>query len=840
MNRFILALWGCLLCVTGVAADPVWLWSSEYGRLHIVLSDDADPAEHQAATWFQRHWSTTTGNLAEISSVPLPRHINVWIGMTDNPYADAESAPRNDGVVIQTVSRANKTNQRGDPEDRNLILYGGSPRGSLYAVWEFFERYMGMRWLALDAFRVPLPPDSLPTIHYRHEPPFWYRDISYRAYVSTPWKASQGRVNGFWSRLEENYGGRISYVGGFEGSGHTFHDFVPPDAYFEDHPEYFAEIDGVRRVDGQLCLTNPDVLRITIEAARKKLRQRGPYERILSISQMDFFWFDSWCTCVTCAALDAREGNHAGTIIHFVNAVAEALEDEFPDVYIDTFAYQYSRKPPKYVRPRDNVIVRLCDFEADFSRPLADRRSKQNRAFLRDLKKWARITEHVFIWDYTQNWYSHQGPHPNIHVLQPNIKLFAKLGVDGVFEQASWESPHSDYEFLKGTILEHALWDPNVNWKKLYREFLDLYYGDAAPYINKYQQLIRDRTRDVVLTLNNRMTWMDYDTVVAAQAIFEETFRHTNDPVFRERLQYAYLPVQYAALVCPPKVFLTDAAYTLVRPPSQTFDEFWDMIMDYGVTRLEDWPIEAFRERLHGKTPPRYEVQPIQKLKNRHLEVWVVPGLGGKIVRARQLQNNQDWLGGYINPLSDSSMVDDRIVLEEDWLTPVDKPYTVVDLSDSSVTLETLLSSGVRITKRISLDTQATAMTVHVTYTNTTHHAVPLRAQIHARWTPGDNGSSFQRWRYDDVAWSRMKSDADQVRTNADTPAWWALRSDGHTLLNRVSGTDKLLLEFRFSRNSRDTAMNVYLSRNSLAPGDAASVTSTTIWSKRPPARFAQ
>ena len=46
------------------------------------------------------------------------------------------------------------------------------------------------------------------------------------------------------------------------------------------------------------------------------------------------------------------------------------LEPEFPQVAVDTFAYQYTRRPPKTIRPRPNVIVRLCSFECNFREPL--------------------------------------------------------------------------------------------------------------------------------------------------------------------------------------------------------------------------------------------------------------------------------------------------------------------------------------------------------------------------------------------------------------------------------------------------------------------------------------
>ena len=59
--------------------------------------------------------------------------------------------------------------------------------------------------------------------------------------------------------------------------------------YAQSHPEYFSLVDGVRRTDSatQLCLTNPDVKRLCIEAVRKCLRER-PEAHIISISQNDY------------------------------------------------------------------------------------------------------------------------------------------------------------------------------------------------------------------------------------------------------------------------------------------------------------------------------------------------------------------------------------------------------------------------------------------------------------------------------------------------------------------------------------------------------------------------
>jgi len=721
-----------LSCAQNAQAAKKWLHSSEFGRMQIILNPNPTLSEEKAAEWFQRHWHTMTGNLIPILSKPDPTKVTVWLGPNDNPFFEQSDliALGNDGFVIETISKSNQANMNGTREDRHLILAGGRQRGTLYAVWHFFEKIMGMRWLAPDSFHVPLPPNEIPTMKVRKIPDFWYRDISYRAFAETPWLNAAGKTNGFYSGTPKDWGGHIRYLRGLEGHGHTFHYFIPPEEYFDDHPEYFAEIDGIRRADGQLCLTNPDVLAITIQKVDQLLDERDENEKIISVSQMDFFQYDSWCTCSNCEMIDQEEESQAGTIIRFVNEVARAIRTDHPEVLVDTFAYQYSRRPPAHTVPEDNVIVRLCDFECDFSRPLDDPTIPENRAFLADLKQWGRITKNLFIWDYTQNWYSHQGPHPNIHVLQPNVALFAKYGASGVFEQSSWESPHSDFEFLKEYILAHSLWEPRGDWKIWYKEFLTYYYQEAAPYIDEYLNLIHNHTHgeEVFLHLANRMQWMDYDMVVRAQTIFYRAFKEIKNPVLVERLRYAYLPVQYAALVCPPRITATSEAYTFERPPSQSFDEYWDMIMEYGVTRLEDWPIEYFRDRLDGTTPPRKEVHPKTTLTASNFDLEVLPTLGGKITQLES--KKKQWLNGFRIPDKSRHCLQLWIADNEQNMAPVETPFSIISNTESELTLQSKIDSTWLVTLTYEFNPSISTLTYEVTLSNETELEQSPKFQI--------------------------------------------------------------------------------------------------------------
>ena len=166
-------------------------------------------------------------------------------------------------------------------------------------------------------------------------------------------------------------GGHISY----KGFVHTFNQLVPPETHFAAHPEWFSLIKGKRTSDrAQLCLTNPSLRDFMVERVKQWLRE-SPETGIISVSQND--WAGA-CECRDCKTLDDAEGTPAATMLAFANYVGEKIEPEFPQVAVDTLAYQYTRKPPKTLKPRANVIVRLCSIECNFREPHEHPRTRRS------------------------------------------------------------------------------------------------------------------------------------------------------------------------------------------------------------------------------------------------------------------------------------------------------------------------------------------------------------------------------------------------------------------------------------------------------------------------------
>jgi hypothetical protein len=188
-----------------------------------------------------------------------------------------------------------------------------------------------------------------------------------------------------------------------------------------------------------------------------------------------------------------QEDAQIGPVLQLVNRVAEGIEKEFPDKYIETLAYQWTRHPPKAMRPRPNVLVTLCSIECCFSHPLATCDCEANRAFRADVEAWSKIAPRLWIWDYTTDFAHYLLPFPDLRSIGPNIRFFAAHNVKGIFEEDTYETTQGELSELGGYLMAKCLWNPNYDANRAMDEFLEGYYGKAARPIRAYIDLLHDR-----------------------------------------------------------------------------------------------------------------------------------------------------------------------------------------------------------------------------------------------------------------------------------------------------------------------------------------------------------
>ena len=585
-----------LAIASAVVAAPLTLASKGKTDVVIVLAPDATVVERHAASELAAFLKQITGAEFPVQDfVTMPAGPALFVGpnallATLAPDLKLDNL-KTDGLVIES---------RGP----HLILAGDRPRGTLYAVYTFLEDVLGCRWWSSKVSTIPSKPELvIPEQHLRFVPRLEYREPFWSDAFDADW-AARNKSNGSATRLDETRGGKVSYGGLFV---HTFFSLVPPAQNFAAHPEWYSEIDGKRLGGGgeyvQLCVTNEELKKFMAQQVLGYLKAH-PEANIISVSQNDA---DSHCLCANCKKLEAEEGSPAGPLLHFVNYVAAAVATQYPNVAIDTLAYQYTRKPPLHARPLPNVIVRLCSIECDFSQPLT---APSNQTFADDIRGWSKICQRLYIWDYTTNFAHYILPHPNLRVLGPNVRFFVENGVKGIFEQGAYTSLGAEFAELKAWVLAKVLWDPELDNDKLVAEFVTGYYGAAAPYISQYITLIHDeaiaKKTNLTCFASVSADFLNLDLLGQSEALFVKAEAAAkDDPALLQRVQVARLPLRY--VWARRWAELKDKASRAKLPwpgPADEIDNaktFSSVAQAYGITMISEGArLDSFERRTTG------------------------------------------------------------------------------------------------------------------------------------------------------------------------------------------------------------------------------------------------
>jgi hypothetical protein len=585
------------ICLAAARCPAAELLLADGGRsdYQIVLADNASPSTRHGAEELQTFLAQITGVKLPIISdqQPLgPREIilgdNVHLRTLGVNVDFASLGP--EGYVIRTVGA-------------HLVIAGGALRGNMYGVYGFLEDHLGCRWFTPDVSRIPKSPRLvIGPIDDRQAPALEYREPYVRDCFDAEWCA-RNRMNSSIAALDDRHGGKVAFADGY--FVHTFNRLVPPDKYFAEHPQYFSMIRGRRQKDrSQLCCTNRDVVRLCTEAIRREMR-RQPKATVFSVSQNDW---SGYCECPGCQTLARRENAQIAPVLQLVNRVAEAVEREFPDKIVETLAYQWTRRAPRTIRPRKNVVVRICSIECCFSHPLQTCDSRENREFRADLAAWSKVATRLWVWDYATDFKHYLLPFPNQRARGLNVRFYVANNVRGIFEQDTHNTPQSELAALGGYVSAKCLWNPNYDPNRAIAEFLDGYYGRAAAPIREYVEMLHNYAErenvhvytstpcssshlpDGLLVMANRL-WQRAEGLVAGQPKALHRVRVS-------RLSVDYAILERARLESRARLPMNDSFLAMAR---ERFAPFFQTLQASKITRLNEWePLdkEAYRRDL--------------------------------------------------------------------------------------------------------------------------------------------------------------------------------------------------------------------------------------------------
>ncbi|MBO4345688.1 MAG: DUF4838 domain-containing protein [Victivallales bacterium] len=578
----------------------------------IVIPEQSKYAEKFAAEELASYLKEMTGAELQIVTDATPASGREFvIGATSRKLEStlAEKPKTIEGFTIES-------------QGNSIYIKGNSPRATLYGVYDFLDKELGVRFLAFDYTYVPkrkLAEVKL-SAPYSYDPPFSYRNViscndDSREHV---WQQRM-RMNSVWGYVPDDKVGGLRHLGGFV---HNLpRQLIPVDKYFPEHPEYFAMVGGERRsrewpsgkFEAQPCLSNPDVEKIVaakireIMAEYEKSPNYNPDDQILF--PVDYHDHQQFCECDKCNEINAEEDTPGGTLYRFMNALSDDLSKDYPNLTLTTLAYGNSIKPPK-CKLRPNIVLRFAPIGMDFAASLLD---EANENTMKHLRNWRQKQIPFFVWYYMGNFNDEITPHADIRGLEINMKILRDYGMRGAFIETV---QHAGIEMreLRSYLLGRFLWRPDTDMAADVREFCRLYYGkggekvlDYIEYLHKWHYEVVNPDGKNPLTLRGAPPYRHAytpDFIDMADAILDEAEALAETEQLKLHVAVMHMPIWYlrvsAAMNSERRVesfpvewhFKTDPEKNM--PPDAPF-------ADWGKIRTDDfWIKQAPYDKYHG------------------------------------------------------------------------------------------------------------------------------------------------------------------------------------------------------------------------------------------------
>ncbi len=436
-------------------AQPKALKIAERGNpeVELVLKEDGSEELREAVYEMADIMSQIIGNKVQVSYSNVVEKTGIYIG--NYSHIDRSSVEE-DGYIIES-------------QEGNLFIQGNTDMGTINGIYSFLEDYLACMFVRTDYTYIPsFPTIYLDEIHEVNNPDFAVRNMFQSEVYATDWYKkikSNGSNDQSWGNAQ-----------------HTVFEFVPPESYFEEHPEYYS-LRWFRRVPEQLCLSNEEILPI-IEKKMETLIQENPTAIYWDFSIMDNL---KYCQCKECKKLYKKYENKSGSILVVLNHLAK----RWPDKVFSTLAYTYNEKAPNNMKLEKNILIRIAPIKSGqlYSHRYAGNKKAKNTSQI--FESWSNVAHQIQVWDYVVNFEHLLLPYPNFEVQRDNLIFYKKNNVKNMFHQGMYvkskkNGMNMELSQLRSYIMAKQLWDIDTDINIALAKYIKVTYGEAAPYVAKY------------------------------------------------------------------------------------------------------------------------------------------------------------------------------------------------------------------------------------------------------------------------------------------------------------------------------------------------------------------
>jgi len=445
----------------------------------IVLPADAAPSTQLAAEELNHYIQKMSGAKLDVVAQGDEKAPAVYLGSPDEKWVKSTDLGSLvfDGFVVES-------------NGSRLVLAGNVPEGTLNAVYWLLEE-LGVRWYIPTELGETIPQKatiSVPELRRREEPRFPCRR---NHGIDTSIKPD----GDIWRRRLRITSHALNVP--FNRYSHNLYAVFPVAKYGETHPEYYPLISGKRRVPApglthgwQPCTSNPEVVRLTIQAARDWFAKH-PECNYFSVGMNDG---RGWCECDNCTALDIPGETFRGRPVvstryfTFVKRVAEALKASHPDKFVSCIAYSSVEPLPQGVELPDNVMVVITQ---DVGQWHDDDYRREDQQFA---KAWAQAAGAFGTYDYTGLGWMLPRCYP--HLMAQSLRFYHDVAAVAVTNEA-W--PTWWYAGPMMYLRAKLTWDPTRDSDEVLDDYYSGFFGPAqAPMKRLYERfeacMMKERT----------------------------------------------------------------------------------------------------------------------------------------------------------------------------------------------------------------------------------------------------------------------------------------------------------------------------------------------------------
>lgn len=431
----------------------------------IVISPNADDQTRKAANVLSNYlWKSTEARVPVVIDMTAGEGYRILVG---------ESALLADSQIAVALQDLDEQGFLILCRDDYIAIVGPSVWGTLHGVYDFLERFVGVRWLlpGPDGEDVPKRRDVVvPRGDIREEPAFSYRTISpIRGSPDSPgamqWHNEWAQRN----KLQGSYDDRIRFH-------HNLYSVFPPEKYGQTHCQLYPEckVPGPGQHTGwQPCFTAKESVDIAV-AEIIAYFDAHPYETCFSLGVNDS---RGHCEANPSHPHYPDRLNSIGMVnmsdIYYawVNEVVTRVLEVYPDKWFGLLAYADVMDPPSFpLHPRVIPFItkdRLAWIDEDV-----------RTAGHRQMDAWNAVAAQVAWYDYMYGGAHYVVPRIFSHVMAENFRYAKRNGVVGTYT----EMYHTVIDGPKPWLAARLQWNPDQDVDALLWEWYERAVGPAAAH----------------------------------------------------------------------------------------------------------------------------------------------------------------------------------------------------------------------------------------------------------------------------------------------------------------------------------------------------------------------